>query len=649
MVLTWAMILSFGSNKASAQRMDCTVSTDCALAELFCVPTTDERQSEFDQNFGSKGGGACVCLSIRRNRRIRPELWFKRCPSGTIVSGGVAGCQDSVDPCFGRTAACVDGFCAGGEFDGLGSFADTSRSITFRTSLRSSQPSAAPSSMPSWSPSIEPSPMPSTSPSVEPSSMPSTSPSIEPSSMPSTSPSIEPSAMPSTATSGEPTSMPSAAPSSEPSSMPSAAPSREPSSMPSANASSTVPSSTPSAAPSREPSSMPSADTSTEPSSMPSVSPSSESSSMPSSLPSTIPSSEPTNATARELSCDETSGEKWCVSRRECYKEWQTTCPTSASCASDKDCRMILGGCGPYACECLPLGINETDPVECSPNTDEEPCACAGCLPDVCTNVMAACINGTCGMVDVDDDSDRPSLMPSTIPSATPSSSPSHADATSGNTTNVTTPVVDGNLLFLRTFDNASIANMQLGRRGRLVYLAAGRAEGLLPSVLRLWVYPQRKASIVDNLSSNNSITVPLTASGVELSCDVGLQGKRRGVIWFSTAIVLRVRGSDGTVTRAVTRGKRRLVRRNASESAQTYRQKFMLGKVSDGTRVEILQLRYDVRNRSRRRNRLKGRRKRRQKFFLSRCWMEALDSRNSVVQLRNTDVFNHKRRAHVV
>lgn len=42
--------------------------------------------------------------------------------------------------------------------------------------------------------------------------------------------------------------------------------------------------------------------------------------------------------------CNVTSGEKWCESLQICFKEWQTICPTSASCASDDDCTLWGGG-----------------------------------------------------------------------------------------------------------------------------------------------------------------------------------------------------------------------------------------------------------------------------------------------------------------
>eukprot|EP00567_Pseudictyota_dubia_P018745 CAMPEP_0197433600 /NCGR_PEP_ID=MMETSP1175-20131217/1452_1 /TAXON_ID=1003142 /ORGANISM="Triceratium dubium, Strain CCMP147" /LENGTH=487 /DNA_ID=CAMNT_0042962037 /DNA_START=72 /DNA_END=1535 /DNA_ORIENTATION=- len=104
--------------------------------------------------------------------------------------------------------------------------------------------------------------------------------------------------------------------------------------------------------------------------------------------------------------CVTSDGEKWCESLQMCHKEWETACPTSASCVSDSDCRFRLGGCGPYACECVPLGINEANPIECSPENDP-PCMCAGCASDVCSDVTAMCIEGTCGLSTDDTDSTR--------------------------------------------------------------------------------------------------------------------------------------------------------------------------------------------------------------------------------------------------
>ena len=55
-----------------------------------------------------------------------------------------------------------------------------------------------------------------------------------------------------------------------------------------------------------------------------------------------------------------------------------------------------------YACECFALGVNETAPTECDPNPGGEPCACAGgCIQATCSDVLPACVNLTCTMVDV--------------------------------------------------------------------------------------------------------------------------------------------------------------------------------------------------------------------------------------------------------
>ena len=114
--------------------------------------------------------------------------------------------------------------------------------------LRSDEPSSAPSSSSQPSESSEPSLVPSKSaqPSLDPSSQPSFEPSLDPSSGPSSEPSSQPSSEPSSQPSSVPSSQPSSEPSSEPSSQPSSEPSSEPSSTPSCS-----PSSAPTESPSR--------------------------------------------------------------------------------------------------------------------------------------------------------------------------------------------------------------------------------------------------------------------------------------------------------------------------------------------------------------------------------------------------------------
>ena len=109
--------------------------------------------------------------------------------------------------------------------------------------------------------------------------------------------------------------------------------------------------------------------------------------------PTPKPTPKPTLALQDE--CDVNSGEKWCEATGECYQEWKTICPTSASCSTDGDCLIRIGGCGPYACQCVLLGIDEAPPVECSPD-DSEPCMCAGCVEETCADVKAVCIEGSC-------------------------------------------------------------------------------------------------------------------------------------------------------------------------------------------------------------------------------------------------------------
>lgn len=102
-------------------------------------------------------------------------------------------------------------------------------------------------------------------------------------------------------------------------------------------------------------------------------------------------------ASAQPSTCDKDSGEKWCESLQTCHYDWDIWCPTSASCQTDDDCRVWLGGCGPYGCQCTPLGIDEPNPTECDPGM-LKPCACAGCIPGRCDDVAAACVEGTCGL-----------------------------------------------------------------------------------------------------------------------------------------------------------------------------------------------------------------------------------------------------------
>ena len=102
-------------------------------------------------------------------------------------------------------------------------------------------------------------------------------------------------------------------------------------------------------------------------------------------------------ASAQPSTCDKDSGEKWCESLQTCHYDWDIWCPTSASCQTDDDCRVWLGGCGPYGCQCIPLGIDEPNPTECDPGM-LKPCACAGCIPGRCDDVAAACVEGTCGL-----------------------------------------------------------------------------------------------------------------------------------------------------------------------------------------------------------------------------------------------------------
>eukprot|EP00562_Extubocellulus_spinifer_P032270 CAMPEP_0178711164 /NCGR_PEP_ID=MMETSP0699-20121125/18193_1 /TAXON_ID=265572 /ORGANISM="Extubocellulus spinifer, Strain CCMP396" /LENGTH=560 /DNA_ID=CAMNT_0020359811 /DNA_START=565 /DNA_END=2245 /DNA_ORIENTATION=+ len=106
-------------------------------------------------------------------------------------------------------------------------------------------------------------------------------------------------------------------------------------------------------------------------------------------------------------SCDATTGEKWCPSTQSCHREWETACPTTMPCAVDADCRVWLGGCGPYGCRCFALGVEEEEPTQCDPNADTEgggePCVCAGCVPGRCDDVRAVCLDGVnvCGLEDV--------------------------------------------------------------------------------------------------------------------------------------------------------------------------------------------------------------------------------------------------------
>ena len=121
----------------------------------------------------------------------------------------------------------------------------------------------------------------------------------------------------------------------------------------------------------------------------------------------------PKPSLALQDACDVQSGEKWCESTHECYKEWQTICPTSVPCSRDDDCIIRIGGCGPYACKCTLLGINDAPPVECDPEQNE-PCACADCVEGTCDNVRAVCIEGVCGKEEIElpDTNGEPTSSP---------------------------------------------------------------------------------------------------------------------------------------------------------------------------------------------------------------------------------------------
>ena len=129
----------------------------------------------------------------------------------------------------------------------------------------------------------------------------------------------------------------------------------------------------------------------------------------PSRRPTPRPTPKPTLALQDE--CDVGSGEKWCDATGECYKEWQTICPSNASCSTDGDCLIRIGGCGPYACQCVLLGIDESPPVECDPD-GSEPCMCAGCMEETCADVRAVCLEGVCARetLELSDTSNSPTM-----------------------------------------------------------------------------------------------------------------------------------------------------------------------------------------------------------------------------------------------
>lgn len=94
----------------------------------------------------------------------------------------------------------------------------------------------------------------------------------------------------------------------------------------------------------------------------------------------------------------------WCGAThvQSCYAPWEKICPTSAQCDNDDDCRVWTGGCGIYGCQCIALGANEPTPQDCPPGSDQ-PCACPMCEPGTCNNKKGACVQGTCGIVNVDE------------------------------------------------------------------------------------------------------------------------------------------------------------------------------------------------------------------------------------------------------
>ena len=71
-------------------------------------------------------------------------------------------------------------------------------------------------------------------------------------------------------------------------------------------------------------------------------------------------------------------------------------------CKTSDDCHFKSGSCNEFKCQCLALGVNENDPIECPDPTD---CSCTRCAPDPCANAILDCVEGQCEAVEKAPDS----------------------------------------------------------------------------------------------------------------------------------------------------------------------------------------------------------------------------------------------------
>ena len=252
--------------------------------------------------------------------------------------------------------------------------------------------------------------------------------------------------------------------------------------------------------------------------------PSGEDTPPPSRRPTLKPTPKPTLAIRDE--CDVVSGEKWCDATGECYKEWQTICPTSASCSTDGDCLIRIGGCGPYACQCVLLGIDESPPIECSPD-DSEPCMCAGCMEETCADVRAVCLEGVCAKETMEvslDTSDSPTMEGQT-PLPTMTNAPTDEGPTPMPTLEATGALEDAPIEELIMSEGES---MKLEVDFTMAWIVSPDAEQevldelpTIPNMFELWMNSNKgKKQIIRKLERKLDLIVEevsdLTPRGIE-------------------------------------------------------------------------------------------------------------------------------------